>query len=67
MKREACPKCEVGRLRRRTTVAKGDDLERWYRECNRECGYRDVLLMKPAKIISQERLDSPNVVPSQAT
>lgn len=66
MKREQCPKCKKGHIRRYTTSEKpGADLERWYRECNKQCGYRDVLLVRPAKIISQERLDSRNEVSAQ--
>jgi hypothetical protein len=55
VKRERCPKCGVGRLRKRTTVPKGA-LERWYRECNRQCGYRDVMTVRPAVIISTRQI-----------
>ena len=55
MKREPCPKCEVGRLRRRTSrmLIEGEREEVW-RDCSKQCGYVEKLIMRPAVVIERE-------------
>lgn len=64
MKREQCPQCGLGRLRRRSSTPKGS-LERVYQQCSRKCGFRQVLIIRPAQIISCEPLygTTPEVYP----
>lgn len=64
MKRELCPKCGEGRLRKRTSKPYGS-CEKWYRNCSRGCGYSEVMLVQPAQIISVERLDGTTAESSQ--
>lgn len=63
MKREQCPRCGVGRVRKRTSRPYGS-LELWYLGCSKNCGYSERLKVKPAEIISKVRFDSTTDAPS---
>jgi hypothetical protein len=54
VKREACPHCGLGRLRRRTSRLLFADREEVWRDCSKQCGYREQLILRPAVIISKE-------------
>jgi hypothetical protein len=64
MKRQKCPKCEIGRLRKRTSREKGA-IEIWYRECSKRCGYHDSIKVQPAKIIGLPTVRTPEIISDQ--